>query len=47
MENELTVCYGKPSKNEDKTAENVIYLDDCNNFEIILSEKGRCEIRRL
>ncbi|MBQ4247914.1 MAG: hypothetical protein II703_04920, partial [Ruminococcus sp.] len=47
LDNELIICFGKPSKKDDKAMENVIYLDDCNNFEIMLSDKGSCEIRRL
>ena len=46
-DSDITVCYGKASKDADKSRDNIIFLDDNNNFEIVLSEKGSCKIRRL
>ncbi|SEH62644.1 ComEC/Rec2-related protein [Ruminococcus flavefaciens] len=46
-DSDITVCCGKAPKDADNSADNIIYLDDNNNFEIVLSEKGSCMIRRL
>ncbi|MBP5578855.1 MAG: ComEC/Rec2 family competence protein [Ruminococcus sp.] len=43
----VTVVYGSVRKNSDRSDENVIYLDDENNFEIVLSGSGSCNMRRL
>ncbi len=44
---DIKVCWGKASKDADRNIDNMIFLDDKNNFEIVLSGKGSCKIRRL
>ena len=44
---DIKVCWGKASKDADRNMDNMIFLDDENNFEIVLSGKGSCKIRRL
>ena len=46
VNSDVTVCYGKTT-NRENTRDNVIFNDDDNNFEIVLSQKGSCKIRRL
>ena len=46
-EDSVTVMYGNVPKGTDRSNESVIYLDDGNNFEIVLSGSGSCNIRRL
>lgn len=43
----VTVYYGKAPKNKPADSEAVIWLDDENNFELVLSKKGSYTIRRL
>lgn len=43
----VTVMYGNVPKNADRNDESVIYLDDGNYYEIVLSGSGSCNIRRL
>ena len=43
----VTVMYGNVPKKSDRSNASVIYLDDGNNFEIVLSGSGSCNIRRL
>ncbi|WP_024859855.1 ComEC/Rec2 family competence protein [Ruminococcus flavefaciens] len=46
-EDSVTVMYGNVPKGTDRSNESVIYLDDGNNFEIVLSGSDSCNIRRL
>ncbi len=43
----LTVMYGNVPENADRSIDPAIYLADGNNFEIVLSGSGSCNIRRL
>ncbi|WP_028514905.1 ComEC/Rec2 family competence protein [Ruminococcus flavefaciens] len=43
----VTVMYGNVPKNAERSNDSVIYLDNGNNFEIVLSGSGSCNIRRL
>ena len=43
----ITVMYGNVPENADRSNDSVIYLADGNNFEIVLSDSGGCNIRRL
>lgn len=43
----LTVFCGRVPKNAERNADDCIYLDEGNNFEIVLSDTGSFDIRRL
>ena len=43
----LCVCYGKAPMEATDDDNNVLYLDDNNNIEIVLSDRGSFRIRRL
>ena len=45
--NGLTVRYGKAANAKESADKNTILLNEQNNFEIILSSNGSCDIRRL
>ena len=47
MPDGLLVIYGKGSAENTGETKKTISLSECNNIEIVLSEKGGCEIRRL
>lgn len=45
--NSLTVKYGKAASGKESAGKNTILLNEQNNLEIILSDSGSCDIRRL
>ncbi|SHM32341.1 ComEC/Rec2 family competence protein [Ruminococcus flavefaciens] len=46
-DSDISVCYGRTPNDADRSRDDIIFLGDNNNFEIVLSDKGSCKIRRL